>query len=146
MNKYQRRAASLVARGRCPHCGKPCAPYYECGERRLYKKINYHLRRGVQFGTYRKEPGPDGKPRYFIADNSVEVPGKKCDDPNDTRALPRINDKPIDSCDLVVSVLHPGGMTEEQIATSIGQRRAREGKRFVRRLASEASAEAKPKP
>jgi hypothetical protein len=24
--------------GHCPHCGRPCAPYYECEERRAYKR------------------------------------------------------------------------------------------------------------
>lgn len=33
---YKRR---LVEQGKCTHCGKPCAPYRECQERREYKNF-----------------------------------------------------------------------------------------------------------
>ena len=47
MNKQQRYQKKMVASGRCPHCGKPCAPYYECEDRRSYRKSNLALRRMV---------------------------------------------------------------------------------------------------
>ena len=37
-DKYQRRRQKLAAEGCCPHCGKPCAPFVECEERRAYKR------------------------------------------------------------------------------------------------------------
>jgi hypothetical protein len=39
LNKYQRYRRRCKSRGNCPHCGQPCAPYYECAERRAYKSL-----------------------------------------------------------------------------------------------------------
>lgn len=39
-DKQKRYRQKCISEGRCPHCGKPCAPYYECDTRRLYKKKN----------------------------------------------------------------------------------------------------------
>ena len=45
LNKFQRRAKRLRAEGRCDHCGRPCAPYFNCPERRAYKMWSYLKRR-----------------------------------------------------------------------------------------------------
>ena len=44
MNKYEKYRRSCVQRGLCPHCGKPCAPFFECAERRAYKRQQYKKR------------------------------------------------------------------------------------------------------
>lgn len=38
-DKYQRRLRKLQSQNSCCHCGKPCAPYAECEERRAYKRM-----------------------------------------------------------------------------------------------------------
>ena len=42
--KTKRYRAKMKASGRCPHCGEPCAPYYECAERRAYKNAQRRAR------------------------------------------------------------------------------------------------------
>jgi hypothetical protein len=42
--------------GRCPHCGKPCAPYAECADRREYKRAWHKARSGKQRGSYKTNP------------------------------------------------------------------------------------------
>lgn len=54
LNKYQRRRRKLVASGRCPHCGKECAPFYECADRRTYKGLCRELQRLVKAGLIKK--------------------------------------------------------------------------------------------
>lgn len=67
MNKFQRRYEKCKREGRCPHCGKPCAPYFECAERRAYKsrylkgKSSYN--RNLRSDDPRWEPR--GKIRYW---------------------------------------------------------------------------------
>ncbi len=42
IDKYDRHKAYRErsrVKGRCPHCGKFCAPYYECEERREKKRV-----------------------------------------------------------------------------------------------------------
>lgn len=34
MNKQTKYRRKMAECGRCPHCGKPCEPYYACDERR----------------------------------------------------------------------------------------------------------------
>ena len=38
-NKYDQRRAQCRTYGTCPHCGRPCYPYYECADRRAYKAV-----------------------------------------------------------------------------------------------------------
>ncbi len=40
MNKHKRYRQKCIRDGRCPHCGKSCAPFYECEERRKYKRLS----------------------------------------------------------------------------------------------------------
>lgn len=44
-NKHQRYRRRCIEQGKCPHCGKPCAPYGECEERRRYKAMNARTER-----------------------------------------------------------------------------------------------------
>jgi len=62
-DKWQRYRVKLVAAGRCPHCGKPCAPYRECEERRQ-KKAEYVKKRRQRLNpnyTPYRPIGPDDK-------------------------------------------------------------------------------------
>lgn len=56
-DKYKRYKQKLVSEGRCPHCGKPCAPYVECEERRAYKRAKAKERTQV----YKKSGRPGDK-------------------------------------------------------------------------------------
>jgi len=38
LTKEARYILKCRAEGRCPHCGKPCAPYKQCEERREYER------------------------------------------------------------------------------------------------------------
>lgn len=40
-NKWIRYRKRLRAKQCCPHCGKPCAPYFECEVRREYRRLKY---------------------------------------------------------------------------------------------------------
>ena len=73
MDKQQRYRQKCISEGRCPHCGKPCAPYYECEVRRLYKSFDYTLTRLVLEGKVEKRkisPGyrflENGKPLKLV--------------------------------------------------------------------------------
>jgi uncharacterized protein YacL (UPF0231 family) len=44
MNKHIRYRQKNIAQGRCPHCGELCAPFYECEQRRAYKRLKYKNR------------------------------------------------------------------------------------------------------
>src|SRR5437660_4138598 len=49
--KQKRYRARKVAQGQCPHCGKPSFPYYECEDRRRYKRVHVILRKLVKAGV-----------------------------------------------------------------------------------------------
>jgi hypothetical protein len=49
-DKHSRWRQKMVSEGRCPHCGKPCEPFYECEQRRANKKINRILKEAVAQG------------------------------------------------------------------------------------------------
>jgi hypothetical protein len=52
-DKYSNYRKRMVSEGRCPHCGKPCAPFYECAERRGKKQFARVLRELIKEGTVR---------------------------------------------------------------------------------------------
>jgi hypothetical protein len=56
-DKYGAYRARRRASGCCPHCGQPCAPYYECEARRFYKRLLYHLTKAARLGILLKLPG-----------------------------------------------------------------------------------------
>jgi hypothetical protein len=49
---YRQRMRST---GSCPHCGQPCAPYYECAERRFYKGVYLALRNSAKRGIFYRD-------------------------------------------------------------------------------------------
>jgi len=54
----------LVSEGQCPHCGITCSPYYECEQRRAYKR-NRYIHKGNWGGVRRgcgRKPGVANKP------------------------------------------------------------------------------------
>lgn len=59
-DKHKRYRQKCISEDRCPHCGKPCAPYYECEERRKYKRLSrkreiipaYYIRGLLTQNTY----------------------------------------------------------------------------------------------
>jgi len=90
INKYQRYMQKCVREGRCPHCGKPCAPYYECDTRRGIKRVTYYLKKLEKAGVVERiktETGTlwrhTGKPPKY------KVVSKRSGGPNDFRHMPR---------------------------------------------------------
>ena len=53
-NKHQRYRQKCITEGRCPHCGEPCAPFYECFKRRIGKLIGGELNRLVRINVLQK--------------------------------------------------------------------------------------------
>lgn len=49
-NKYSRYRQKCISEGGCPHCGKPCAPFFECAERRAFKLMGLYLRKLIKDG------------------------------------------------------------------------------------------------
>lgn len=117
MDKNKRWQQKQVESGRCPHCGKPCAPFYECWERRESKKLNRLLKRWVACGFLGKRK--DGHwSIYWVIDQSKSediVTYKKSED--DCRDLPRIGKQYFDFDEIFVTVLEKEGrpMTEKEI-------------------------------
>ena len=107
MNKYQRYRLKNTAQGRCPHCGKSCAPYYECEDRRLNKKVYRTLNRMVLSGEltqegdlYKKEKHePWIKIRCLSYNTKLE----------DRRNLPRIGKQYVDLETICVEILREAG-------------------------------------
>ena len=42
-DKHKRYRLKMQALGRCPHCGRPCAPFAECAERREAVRLRRNL-------------------------------------------------------------------------------------------------------
>lgn len=53
-DKFARYRQKQLKMGNCPHCGKTCAPYAECPERRTYKAISMALSTLVRVGKIQK--------------------------------------------------------------------------------------------
>jgi len=62
-DKHSRWRQKMVSEGKCPHCGEPCEPFYECANRRVNKKINLFLR---QYATV---VGKDGSSNIYQKKN-----------------------------------------------------------------------------
>ncbi len=101
MNKYQRYRQKCISEGRCPHCGKPCAPYFECAERREYKRFNYYLGRMVRAGLLSQTKRKTGN-LYKMRDSSVEI--VFYDRHTDKRNLPRIGKKYLDIENMILQI------------------------------------------
>jgi hypothetical protein len=134
VNKYQRYRQKCLREGRCAHCGKPCAPYLECDDRRTYKKINRIMRRLVECGfAERVRPGvikvtPDGQFAPMVM--------KRSGADHDKRLWPRIADMPVSVDALVhaavLDVAHASAnriFTEAQVEARIADIRCTYSKR-----------------
>lgn len=76
-DKWARYRHRLIADGRCPHCGQPCAPYYECEYRRFYKQLMEVLDREVRAGRLIKTaPATYGLPGMTTAEPSNGASGQ----------------------------------------------------------------------
>jgi len=53
-DKHGRYRRKCLLNRRCPHCGKPCAPYSECEERRAYKRTRNEIKIWVKIGALSK--------------------------------------------------------------------------------------------
>lgn len=102
MDKHQRYRRKCMAEGRCPHCGKPCAPYAECEERRTYKRISVALRRMHSVGLVKrvKRGVYKGTPKEQFAVFVTKVSGRK----GDRRFLPKLGAKPTNPEELIMEL------------------------------------------
>jgi len=66
--KQQKYRQKLIAQGLCPHCGKPCSPYYECKKRRWEHGINRALRELIKDGLV----GKDKDDKFYWIGGDVE--------------------------------------------------------------------------
>jgi hypothetical protein len=82
VHKNKRYREAQKAKGCCPHCGKPCAPYYECEERRAYKMAHRRARR-LALGPIVSASG------QWIAAHSNKVVPSYTAKPDDVRRQPR---------------------------------------------------------
>lgn len=115
-----------MAEGRCWHCGKPCAPYYECKERRLYKQLTYYLDRMIALGTITKHR-PGISVTYAVAHGVQDLSDKSRSSyshrPDDRRCLPRLNGKPIDVQLLIIEALQAhGALSEKELSAAVARR------------------------
>ncbi len=64
-DRHSRYRVKCQETGKCPHCGKSCAPFYECEQRRFYKRLSYAMKKGVRLGMfYQTEDGKYGLPEW----------------------------------------------------------------------------------
>lgn len=113
LNKWQRRYRRLRGQGLCPHCGRGCAPYFECDVRRLEKNVRRLIDRMHKQGA--AEPIGRG---WVLTGKPYR--GKTIK-PNDARHLPRFAKRPIDEdsqADIFKTILINAGhgLTAEEIA------------------------------
>lgn len=62
-DRHKKRRLQLRSAGLCPHCGKPCAPYYWCEERREYVRNLQKAKRKYTRGPYKRRSGRPNLPR-----------------------------------------------------------------------------------
>lgn len=112
MDKHQRYRQRKIVQGKCPHCGNPCAPYYECEERRINKKMSRLLNRMVLAGLISKSENP-GKPTLYSKEpHEPQIKIKVLEyeiKPGDRRNLPRIGKKFVDIEDICTKILREEG-------------------------------------
>lgn len=118
MDKYQRYKQKCVSEGRCPHCGKPCAPYYECDERRAYKKSDRALQSLVNLGIVTKTRQSNGQNTYRGVASPPKLIGRQRGyviKSIDCRHLPRIRKKYFNVKNLIMDELGQSALTEKEI-------------------------------
>ena len=98
---YRRRS---IAAGKCPHCGKQSAPFYECQDRRTYKKIFRILARGAKVGAVVKIKSK-GRTTWRFPLNPAAWPAERpLKKRRDKRLLPKFGDKPFKYEKLIVEL------------------------------------------
>lgn len=103
VKKQERYRQKQIRVGRCPHCGKLCAPHYECEERRASKKTIRLLNRMVKTGFLKKTM--KGQGCWFTVDNpNAEMPIVYERHDDDKRGMPRIGNQYIDWSKLILSI------------------------------------------
>ena len=138
VNKYQRYRQKCLREGRCPHCGKPCAPYAECDDRRKTKNVYRVAKRFVAAGMVSARKGERGRVWWKLtnSDPSLMPVSKVSGRDGDKRFWPKIADTPVSVEALVhaaaLDVAHASSnetFTEAHVETRIGEIRATYSKR-----------------
>lgn len=90
MDKHKKYRLHNVAKGKCPHCGKPCAPFYECETRRFAKRLSHALRWLEKAGIVRRivRREPEGG---WIFVKEAPLKTRRSGGPKDGRGLPRLD-------------------------------------------------------
>jgi hypothetical protein len=135
MNKHQRYRQKCVSEGRCPHCGVQCAPFLECEDRRLRKRLLRVLGMAVKAGAVEKL-SKGGKTTWRFRADAPWPKGKVSGRPGDRRLLPKIGDKPTNAGPIIRWIAqdiatrsHDRTVSEEQIAKALGELRLRHSRR-----------------
>jgi hypothetical protein len=90
--KNARYRQKCISEGRCPHCGKLCAPYSICVERRVYKKMMRMLSRMVHAGHLVRNGNLYSAPQKYPTAALIFYRTRD----TDRRLLPRIRRNPAD--------------------------------------------------
>jgi hypothetical protein len=115
--KQSRYRQKNVSQGKCPHCGKPCLPYYECEYRRSMKKMQRILRRMAGMGMIGTK-NMRGKPTtYRVLDLTKSIVEYQTKD-GDSRRFPRIGKQYIDIGELAIQCLN-GKALDEDVLTNV---------------------------
>lgn len=126
MDKHKRYRLKCISEGLCPHCGKPCAPYYECDDRRFYRKSNRTLNDLVKLGFLEKT-NKNGRNFFKRSNKSIKIEGRSkgyYTKPDDIRHLPRVGKKYIDIERLITEVCKESGkpMGENDIVDNVWEK------------------------
>lgn len=134
MTKQQRYRRKCLSDGRCPHCGEPCAPYYECEDRRRTKRIHRLFSRASAIGAITKIKKLNGGVTWKFDANAEKkrwplekASGRK----GDRRVLPRLGDKPTRATSLIlwlakdIASRNGGLVTEDQVSRAFAAVRVR---------------------
>lgn len=132
MNKYDRYRQKQNEKGHCPHCGKPCAPYYECKERREKKNFRRLLNHMEKVGIIIKKQVNPWEKALYQSNSIVPILPERTrhgymNHEGDRRLWPRIGKKYFSNEDIqkmAVSVLKEEGhpLHEDVITDRIFQK------------------------
>jgi hypothetical protein len=86
-----------LAKGLCPSCGEPAAPYYLCDRCRAIALIRRVINRGVQAGTFQSRIDEQDRRRklYAMKNGDIAFDYREALE-GDKRLAPRLNKIPID--------------------------------------------------
>ena len=118
ISKQIRYRQKNIAQGKCPHCGKPCSPFYECEDRRNIKKLQGMLRRMAKSGIIEMK-SLQGKPTiYKSLDLTKSITEYKTND-GDSRKFPRVGKQYIDISELAIQCLSGKKLDENELIKAI---------------------------